>query len=646
MSRYICPISGGFYFYDLWGALASMSIAPMAVIAYSALFGEVELIPDRESRRGKRLYELFYYALLFSITLSLRSDSFLGFAAAHTAAASCTLFALKQKGIKGSLIAGGVCGLAAGLVYAPLYALSALAASFFIALSPLAAATAVLVCGAIFCAFFGTAQDFISLFPAQLVGLVIFCAWGMICQRFSLGITSVQKVHSTSHSEDSLRERLQDLSDGFGELADDLARLSYHKKYPNYGELRAACDRVCDRFCPKCENKTLCWELEYSSTLKMINGICEGALRGEELSFDSIAPHMRGRCRSLSEILGAIEYEKQELLRKKAGGSLSSFTADYRALSAIIASALEESAAENAYREDESEAARRIFRRMGIGFASVSVCGRRHVRISADGVDLSRSTCRLGELRSALEEIVGRELSPASFVPREDGETALEFSAKRKFSVCFGAARSAADGNFELCGDRVCRAERPDGYFYAVICDGMGTGYDASLASGKCGIFLRRMLTAGMSAETALTMLNEILRADSDECSVSLDLLRIDLLSGEASLYKSGAAPTYLRRGGKIFPIDAPGVPIGILAEPELTKSDFSLQADDTLLLSSDGVDSNGEIAEGRSVWLFDILEQDVSVNELARRVVRAARQSGSRDDISAVVLKIVSSED
>ena len=628
-------IAGGFYFYDLWGAIFAMSASPVAVIVYSSLFGEVEIAPERESRRGVRFYALCYYAVLFSITLSLRSVSFFGFSAVHAAACGCTLFALRQRGRLGALTAGALCGLTAGLAYAPLYAVAGLAASALIAVSPLVAATAVLACGTVFSLFFGTAQDFVSIFPAQLVGLCAFCAWGMISQRLSV-CTEAQAVPV---GEDELRTRLKALSVGYAELARDFSRLAEYGRYPSFGELRAACDRACDACCTDCENRKLCWELEYSSTVRLINSICRGGVGGEEPSADMLPEYMRRRCARLPRLMGFIADEYRAMLGRGRGGELSAFAAEYKVISGVLEAAIAESAAENAYLEEESEAVRRVMRRFGIGFSTLAVRGTRRKRISAEGVDLSRASCRMGELRASLEEAVGCALAPATLVPRGDG-AGIEFSARRRFSVGYGAARSAADGD-GACGDRVCRAEREDGMFYALLCDGMGTGFDASMASGKCGLFLRRMLAAGMSAPSALEAVNTVLRAGDGECSVSLDLLAIDTVSGEASLYKSGAAPTYLRRDGKVFPIDAPGVPMGILAEPELTRSDFTLRAGDLIVLSSDGVDADGSVAGGRSVWLFDLIEAQLSEGEMANRAVRAARQAGSRDDISVIVLKI-----
>lgn len=630
-------IAGGFYFYDLWGAIFSMSIAPVAVIVYSSLFGAVEIAPERESVRGKYFYSICYYAVLFSLSISLRGVSFFGFSAVHGAVSACTLFALKQRGRLGAVIAGAVCGLSAGISWSPLYALGGLTASALIGVSPLAAATSVLVCGTVYCLFFGTAQDFVSTFPAQLAGLCAFCAWGMIRERFSV-CTSAQAI-SESEGDGELRLRLKALSDGYGELARDFSRLAEYGRYPSFGELRASCDRACDSYCPDCENKKLCWELEYSSTVKIINSICRGGVNGEVPSVEMLPEYMRRRCGKLGRILGIVADDYRAMCARGTD-ELSAFASEYKVISAVLESALEESAAENAYCEAESEAARRVMRRFGVGFSSLAVRGTRHKRISAEGIDLSRASCRMGELRSELETAVGCALAPATLTPHTAQGAGIEFSARRRFSVGYGAARSAADGDGS-CGDRVCRAEREDGRFYALLCDGMGTGYDASMASGKCGLFLRRMLAAGMSAPHALEAVNTILRTAKAECSVSLDLICIDTVSGEASLYKSGAAPTYLRRNGKVFPIDAPGVPIGILSEPELTRSDFTVQAGDLIVLSSDGVDADGSIAEGKSVWLFDVIESDLPEGEMATSAVRAARQSGSKDDISVIVLKI-----
>lgn len=45
-------------------------------------------------------------------------------------------------------------------------------------------------------------------------------------------------------------------------------------------------------------------------------------------------------------------------------------------------------------------------------------------------------------------------------------------------------------------------------------------------------------------------MLNKVLMAKKDEVFTTVDLIEIDKLTGEATLVKAGAAPSYLLRGG------------------------------------------------------------------------------------------------
>ena len=154
------------------------------------------------------------------------------------------------------------------------------------------------------------------------------------------------------------------------------------------------------------------------------------------------------------------------------------------------------------------------------------------------------------------------------------------------------------------------------------------------------------MLEAKMSVETSLSVLNAWLRADREECSVSIDILRIDLLTGKAAIYKSGAAPSFLRRGREVFPIESEGFPVGILKQTSSVRTDLELLAGDLILMGSDGIDPDGRIVGGDEVWLLDLLEsvdpsRPDSMTLAAKRTVSAARQAGSEDDIGALYVAL-----
>ena len=93
-----------------------------------------------------------------------------------------------------------------------------------------------------------------------------------------------------------------------------------------------------------------------------------------------------------------------------------------------------------------------------------------------------------------IEQAVGVLLGPPVLTSEGRGMR-LELSARRRFSVSFGAARSSAEKG-DPCGDSICSIDSGEDYFYAVICDGMGQGRGAAFASSASIGFLKQMLEA------------------------------------------------------------------------------------------------------------------------------------------------------
>ena len=142
----------------------------------------------------------------------------------------------------------------------------------------------------------------------------------------------------------------------------------------------------------------------------------------------------------------------------------------------------------------------------------------------------------------------------------------------------------------------------------------------------------------------ALTMLNNYMRSRSMECSAGIDLMEIERYTGEARFVKSGAAPSFVIREGRLFRLCSKTVPIGILRALDAEMIRFTLEKGDIIVMLSDGVTENFE----DSAWLCDMLSTrsvtDASPTEIAQRIVAAARvgvDPARRDDVSAAVMKI-----
>ena len=183
-------------------------------------------------------------------------------------------------------------------------------------------------------------------------------------------------------------------------------------------------------------------------------------------------------------------------------------------------------------------------------------------------------------------------------------------------------------------GDRCLWFAGTECRYYIVLCDGMGTGFGAAEEGRTAGTILRRLLTAGFPAEYALRSLNSLCTLRGRAGAVTADLAEIDLQTGRVSLYKWGAAPSYLLSPAGPEKIGTAGTPPGLsVTGTRETVDKLSLRRGETLILLSDGVD--GEAAMRRA---WDLTDQ--APGEMASRVLQYGRGNGS-DDATAAVIRL-----
>ena len=183
-------------------------------------------------------------------------------------------------------------------------------------------------------------------------------------------------------------------------------------------------------------------------------------------------------------------------------------------------------------------------------------------------------------------------------------------------------------------GDRCLYFAGTRSRYYVLLCDGMGTGDGAAFEARTAGSMLRRMLMAGYPAHYALQSLNSICVLRGSAGAVTVDLVEADLVTGRASIYKWGAAPSWLLGRAGAERIGREGPPPGISVETEQPTVDrVTLQYAAPLVLLSDGVDGRNAIAglEG---------DFDQPAGFLAALILEAG-YSQIPDDATAAVLRL-----
>ena len=169
----------------------------------------------------------------------------------------------------------------------------------------------------------------------------------------------------------------------------------------------------------------------------------------------------------------------------------------------------------------------------------------------------------------------------------------------------------------------------------------MGSGSEAALTSGICAVFIEKLLKAGSTMDTSLKMLNSMLRVRGMEVSATVDLMELDLMNGCARFVKSGAAPSFVLRDGRLFRLQSKTVPIGIVRALDAELIKFDVRRGDMIVMLSDGVVRSFE----ECPWLYDLLcegaERTCDPEKLSRIIVEKAIASGSSDDVTVGVVVV-----
>ena len=223
------------------------------------------------------------------------------------------------------------------------------------------------------------------------------------------------------------------------------------------------------------------------------------------------------------------------------------------------------------------------------------------------------------------------------------GETAPAMAGTRPYRI--GAVLRPREGE-SVCGDSVMSFEGDDGQLYLLLSDGSGSGESARRESALTSRLLRQFLEAGIAPEAALKTLNAALalRSETTGAFATIDLLTVLPGSGEAALYKYGAAPTYIKRGGSVRRITGNALPAGLRefsSEPDVTR--LTLRGGSFAVMISDGV------ADALSdEWLQNVIAgwEGEDPQTLAGVILReSGTRGGGSDDRCVQVLHLSGGE-
>ncbi len=230
---------------------------------------------------------------------------------------------------------------------------------------------------------------------------------------------------------------------------------------------------------------------------------------------------------------------------------------------------------------------------------------------------------------------VGRDFNTPTVSVSSD-QAFIFITERPNFKVEIGLTQIPEEHG-KLCGDTAKYFTDGRGRFIMLISDGMGSGGRAAVDSAMVSGLFSRMLRSGFGYDSALKIINSsMIFKSTDESLSTVDIAAIDLFDGKCELLKAGAAPTFVKRNGKIGKAESNSLPPGILRDVAFDKANIDLKAEDIVVMVSDGAitEDSEWISKTISEWTIG------SAQQLADEIAFAARRrrnDGHNDDITVL---------
>ncbi len=396
-------------------------------------------------------------------------------------------------------------------------------------------------------------------------------------------------------------------------------------------------DRAGDTVCRGCPNSARCWQEQYVDTVDVMNNLTHVLEERGSIELSDLPEHFAGSCQRTERLVAAINAEARTFLtrrqyRWRLRESRGAAFEQYNCVSKILGDLALELGNDVTVETELENKLRKYLRGLAMD-ASAAVFrvrgGRLRAEIRSGSLPL---LTRDEDWLNKLSAVLGTRLCSTGV----RDETRLTLLEAEPLAYLVGSASLKSPGE-AVSGDRRLCFRTDEGVLYALLSDGMGTGPEAARMSSAVGEIVERFLTAGVAPEQVLTLLSDLMLLRSDESleSATVDLLSVQMFTGEARLYKYGAAPSYLKRGSSVRRLGASPLPAGTAVRRPGVK--LSLPAGSTLVMVSDGTVSGGD-----DKWLRAYLASsaETDVKKLAADILEEAKKTaGDRDDMTVLVV-------
>lgn len=404
-----------------------------------------------------------------------------------------------------------------------------------------------------------------------------------------------------------------------------------------------------DSVCGSCGLYDVCWKEKGDETQDIFNTLLSMKKEGIHLEYRTVPQQFAAKCIRTENVSSCFnklysEFKTRQRFEMRFNEMHKLASEQFVNVSSLLDSLC--SRIDDEVRFDMDCANRVKAAAVTCGFENVECCAiinsmeKMIIELSAKPV---KTKLDLSSLSAQISIIANRKFE-LPLIERNEDFTRIIYKEKSDYKIVSSGVQLCADGE-KYSGDTFTTFEDSDGIFYAIICDGMGTGAKAALASGLAVSLLEKLIKAGFGIKAAINTVNtSLISRSGEECSVTLDLTAIDLFTGHVEFYKCGASNTVVRKSGKIIEVGFSSLPLGILNDIEISCGTGSMAYGDVLVMSSDGVTDEEAPYLQKQLKAFS----DGNVRNFTTELCRDIRNMQSfekKDDLTVLTLALTKNE-
>ncbi len=229
-----------------------------------------------------------------------------------------------------------------------------------------------------------------------------------------------------------------------------------------------------------------------------------------------------------------------------------------------------------------------------------------------------------------------------------DQPVSVCFEEDTVFAIYHSFAKATKDGEC-ISGDNFLIREFSDGGFIGALSDGAGSGERAAAESEKALSLLERFCESGLSIKQYFTICNGLIYLKRDVLgSITMDVMHVNLYTGEARFYKMGACETFIIRDEEIEKVQSKQSVLGIKKDIRITGSSIFLKQGDVVVMMTDGL---WECFEACQEELYTILKKAAAMSpkELATHLLSVAigiSNASLSDDMTVLTYYVMEKDD